>query len=206
MNCRDAERNILLRSSGEIGEEQKAGLVEHLAGCEACRAYSVDVSGLRQLMLDAAPDAPDALVAGVLSVRPVRQLDAVRFPWQRQLRWVTLAAAAGLMLFFGVWQAFRGIPGNRVNLDDSRGIRIAAISDFIFVMTHPDGPQELEEGSESSGPAKDFETLAEQILATQGLDMDFAAELGEEVSLLEEHLPTTLQWHNNPGLLSGRYG
>lgn len=206
MKCQDAVQHILLRSSGEMDEGQKAELADHLAGCEACRAYAADVAGLSQLVRDAAPDAADPLIARVLAACPGRLPVAGRSPWLQHYRWAMLAAAAGLVLCFGIWQVFLGIPVHGVRLEDSPGARIAAVSDFIYVMTHTDNSQALEEGAEVPGPAKDMEALAEQILSTQGLDMDFAAELGEEVNRLEAHLPTTLQWHNNPGLPSGRCG
>lgn len=206
MNCQDATRSILLHSSGELDEGRKAELTNHLDGCAACQAFAADLSSLGQLVRDAAPDASDALVDTVLSASKGRPSATGRIVWMHHDRRAMLAVAAGLVLCFGIWQAFRGISEKGMHLEDSRGARIATISDFMHFMTHADDGLEPDEVAESPWPAMDLEALAEQILATQGLDMDFTAELGEDVNQLEERLPTTLQWHNSPGLPSGRCG
>ena len=39
MNCNNAEKSILLKSSGELGPRKLLVLAEHLKTCASCRAF-----------------------------------------------------------------------------------------------------------------------------------------------------------------------
>ena len=36
MNCQESEQSLALELYGELGEDERAALAAHLAGCEAC--------------------------------------------------------------------------------------------------------------------------------------------------------------------------
>lgn len=202
MNCSDAERAILLDSTRELPATLQVRLREHLAGCANCRAYAADCRALGASLSAHAPDAPERIVAAVLRVADSRPIRArgVFDVYRRAI----LAAAAGLVLGFGVWHALRMGEGGRSQADDALTARIASISEFLNAMSHPEA---ISSGTAGAGtPAMDLEALADQILATQGLDADFSEEIGDVVNLSEEHRPTTLQWHNSRGLPAGRCG
>ncbi len=203
MNCQDARKAILLDDAGELGANRCRDKENHLAGCPACRTYASDISQLKGMIQDSAPIASSALIERVLAAG-ARQRGLVGGLERIRYMRMTLSLAAGLVLCLGVWTSLRVLSGNRQPAQTPLGRRIAAVSEFMYAMTQ--GDIDPEEDAQSVWPTADLETLAEQILATQGLDMDFAAEFGEGVTQREEHLPTTLRWHNTRGLPSERCG
>lgn len=204
MNCQDAERAILLDAAGELHAKRRTDLRNHMAECGACRTYAADLHDLQRLVKDGTPDAPEQIVGPVLILggqRPVRAGGV----FGRHGR-AALALAAGLALCFGIWQTLQREHIRVTRSEESPGSRIAAISAFLHAMGNQDAMAEAETETATPVPVSDLESLAEQILATQGLDTDFAAEIGEVVSLFEEHQPTSLRWRSNPALPAGKCG
>lgn len=110
MNCREAERRILLRHSGELLFQQGLQLEQHLVECERCRAYHNDLERILPL-------AKNALRSGTpgeptrAAIRDAAAADAGRRDRTRLTRlppaipaWrPLLALAAAALVALGGW-------------------------------------------------------------------------------------------------------
>ena len=82
MGCANTQRWISRRLDGVLGERFQAPLAEHLAGCEACRAYAEAVGKLDLDLLKAPAPTPGfvARTARRLEEKPPQELSALRRP------------------------------------------------------------------------------------------------------------------------------
>lgn len=200
MNCQEAEKAILLDASGELPWRRQRALRTHVSACASCRAFGADVDRLHHVMAGQSVDAPESVVQAVLEQagrQPVRAGHA----FEKRRRMV-MAVAAGLLLCLGGWPTWRMISQPAGPAVGSNSI--ALVSDILCAIRSTESW--LGNGGEAAAPVTDLESLAQQILSSQGFDMDFAEETGESVSPLEERQPTTLQWRSSPGLPSGTCG
>lgn len=156
MNCKQAQRAILLLDSGEISRREAAALAEHVSACNACRAYRDDVQRLVTSagpLLDAGAPAP-AVTARILdrAQRPVPlPLMAWRQPFVR-----ALAYAALLVALVGSWG--RWSPDPRVN-------RITHMHAIVTVVADTEEEPAADGTDEKSAGLSE---LAERILMLEG--------------------------------------
>lgn len=118
MNCRRAERALLLMDSGELPPRKMSGLEQHLAQCHGCRVRRDDFKRLAAAARLSLPTgAPaDRTMAAILAAACAA---AARPAKTQSLRWAALwrpalAAAALLLLCLGGWWlADRGPAASR---------------------------------------------------------------------------------------------
>jgi predicted anti-sigma-YlaC factor YlaD len=82
MRCAKTQRWISQRLDGAFDERLEAMLAEHLAECEACRAYAEALRGLDLDLLDVPEPTPDfvARAAERLEETPLQSWPALRQP------------------------------------------------------------------------------------------------------------------------------
>jgi hypothetical protein len=109
VTCAELEALAAELALGTVSGAERAGALDHLAGCPACRALVVDLAGVADRLLLVAPviEPPPGFESTVLSrigVAPVRQLRPVR----RRRLLVGIAAVAlvaGLSTAGATWLA-----------------------------------------------------------------------------------------------------
>ncbi len=102
MKCLEAEKSILLQDSGELGSSRIVELDEHLAGCDACRAF-------KQVLIASSSSFRAGEEPAVKTVQDVLRMARVHAPGRKHQHVfglkpaMTLAAVAvaALGLFLG---------------------------------------------------------------------------------------------------------
>ena len=107
MNCKQACEQLSEYIDGELDEQSRCALEEHLAGCEACRD---ELEGLRRTVaavknLPTVP-APEELSSRILAAIPAR---AKERPLRLRM-FKALAVAAVVVLAFGIVREVRWMP------------------------------------------------------------------------------------------------
>jgi len=103
MNCRQAERQILIERDGALPEGQRAALVAHTAACKQCHEMrSLLATALESLQRDSAEiRVPDADLEWHKVRREIRNSDGKE---RRSLfTWVAIPMAAAAALAVGVY-------------------------------------------------------------------------------------------------------
>ena len=77
MKCESAQENIALAAWGELPDEQKLQLEQHLAGCEACRSELEAVQGLVKAMSLVPVEEPSANLLARARLRLEEALDSL---------------------------------------------------------------------------------------------------------------------------------
>ena len=109
MTCAELEAMAAELALGTVSGAERAGALDHLAGCAACRALVEDLAGVADRMLLLAPDIEpppgfESKVLARMGVAPVRELR----PTRRRRLLVGIAAAAlvaGLSTAGATWLA-----------------------------------------------------------------------------------------------------
>jgi anti-sigma factor RsiW len=114
--CRRYEAGVSLLAAGALPEEERTGVVAHLAGCAACRARLVELQSLAYGLTRLGESLPQVEPPASLQRRWMKQVresakpETVHptcgeiFGWLsgRRAAWGSLAAVWGLILFFNV--------------------------------------------------------------------------------------------------------
>ena len=99
MNCKEAEKFILLEDSGELGSKKSRALVEHLSGCKPCRNFKALMFGAKTEC--GAQEEPSAkIVQDVLRIARIEAPErrkALFFGWKP-----AMATAASFLFIMGL--------------------------------------------------------------------------------------------------------
>lgn len=112
MKCTEAQKNILLQDSGELGASGICKLEVHLADCESCRQF-------KQALLESANLFDAAHEPSVRTVQDVLRTARTHAPTRKHehvLGWKpSLAMAASVLIVLGL--AFGNYNSNKVGLE-----------------------------------------------------------------------------------------
>ncbi len=112
MNCRRAEKWLLLREAGELAPRKRLRLEKHLAGCAPCRAYRADLervlAAARRSLPAGAPAAQTLAAIREAARAEVAARPAAARSWNAALWNPALAAAAIILLCLGGWYWLAG--------------------------------------------------------------------------------------------------
>lgn len=187
MNCRQAERWILMETSGELTARRRRRLARHRAGCDRCGQFATDTRTLTARAADALPAAePSQRVlvnirreARVHASGPGRhgpRLRILPLPWQNPV--AGLAYAMALVLIVGVWWLAAPAAPDRGASD---------LDAMLALVAEETGTRALVSGA--GEPEDQLRFLAQELLALQGLG---AGLTDEEISEIQaEELPAT---------------
>jgi hypothetical protein len=198
MNCKAAERHILLQSAGEISISNARKLNLHLEQCQHCMEFAASLTMFQKMTSGNIIDAPDPLIAKTLHAASKITLHTA--PFRRHFQVSLLRIAATLILALGLWLSIRNVIFNSTTSHLPPDTRLMDISNIIFAVTGSELWPDQAKGAQSTGV--NIEDLAQQILISQGMYVDFSEDLGESFNLPEELQPTTLLWNNIPAIHS----
>lgn len=199
MNCRETERELLLKGSGELSAARCNALEQHLSTCAACKARQDELARWSQFLRTAADSQTpsDDLIARVMAGAAKRPtLPLVQYPVWR----AALAVAASLIIMAGlagllVVRPVHSIPAH------AGTARLFEVSSLLGMMM--DHNQDAAD-AHAAMIEGDLLGFARQLLILEGLDAtEVAEEPADDVTRLEGRQPTTLQWRNTPELPSG---
>jgi anti-sigma factor RsiW len=120
MKCLEVQEHLSAWLDGEVPEELKPGLADHLAGCTACRAELAALARLDAALGELEAPAPRGVAAGVR-----RRLSRPASPWRQSL---ALAACLVLGIFLGGSLTGTLYPGP--GTADSNGTEVASLEIF----------------------------------------------------------------------------
>ena len=193
MNCQKMQCDMLLFQTGELPDRDAQALLQHVAGCAACRAYQDELSRLLAVSRTAIPETERApRPATMVAIRRAARRDAqpakrIAFflPYLR----VAAYAAAVLILMGGIlWFPSRWQAAGRSN-------RITTLASLISVATEK--ASESNKGSAATGK-DELHALASQLMAIEGMNPDESQE--GDIIPAEEPQPTDLRSHSIVGL------
>lgn len=163
MNCEEAQQSIALAVYGELPDEQRHLLTQHLVACEACRDEYEAVEGLRKAMLLHPMEEPSANLMASARLRLDEALDAepdsawwVLIAQRLRLDLSRLGSAAGMVsalvamvLFVGAYGGYR-LGRHQWHQEQAKMIlRALPIRPVHSVVITPDSPQ-VKEASQSA--------------------------------------------------------
>lgn len=195
MNCRNAQRAVLLENSTELPAGRRKALAKHLSACPQCRAFRDDLGQLSQfgrLHSSAVENAPSDRI-----VRQILTAGAEHPPYGWAILWrpvrPLLAVAAALLIVVGLWHTTFRPPAAPQN-GDVRMARISEMSGLLATLMEPENEWTGE--TEALHPHAALRSFARQLLIFQEMSVDWPDERADGAMSPEEHLPTTLQWHS----------
>lgn len=201
MKCTDAGQLILLQDSGEISALQKEALAQHRETCATCRQFSEDLVNMRTLISGSKPEGLGPSAQLLFNIRHQAQQPRTPTPSILTHSWhIALAAAAGLILCLTILK-FTWLPLPTPDTQAGQGGLASEIIPLIALITGNEASAiSLEEGDAG------LTALANELLRLQDPAGEWSDDTPESITLPEDYLPTTLQWHNTLGLQSGRCG
>ncbi len=162
MNCRNAQRRLLLAGTGELGHRVAERLESHVRGCAECQAFRAESERLSRTAATLPLPGPgsDALAAVHARLR-ARSADVCAFRIRRPTALgpfrLVLALAASALLLFG-WLSLRS------GGDSGDMLRIRAVLALVEDADEPSGlapePTDREEA---------LRRLGRELLRSQGL-------------------------------------
>ena len=188
MNCKDAEREMLLAETGELSRRKLDELEAHISACAAC-------SGRRQGVRQIVAAARHALPGGAPSPAVIARIRAaaadrpacgiLRF---RQPLFQALAYAAALALLAGGWFLLApNRPPPEAPIHDVRAL-LHMVSDTV--------PPALE-ARDHTHREQELRALAQELLIMEGLAEESWTELEEPLPTSDaEPAPTALRWRS----------
>ena len=203
MNCPDFEKLALLQDSGELAESQRQALAEHLTLCPACRELRNQMVILRQTVKRESsrlPEGPSATVLETIHQAAVRHHRRNRWALTTPWRGIWAAAASLALCLLGV-KLLLGHPqakSGAITVGHHPGA-IEIVPLVAILMDKETVPPQIPGDT-------DLGVVANQLLILQGMNGDSQDEVAEEISLFEDNLPTTLQWHNSSGFRPEKCG
>ena len=151
MNCKQAQKNILLQLSGELKDSEQHKLTIHIGKCRKCAAYRDISINIMRISAQAMPDGPNSATIKTImdnaAVPPARILIFRR----HLIQWS--AAAALILIMLGVWSIiFTPQKSTADKISDMYAIMLVTLDDYP-------------ENSESSGTTgiPDMESLLKKL-------------------------------------------
>jgi len=193
MNCTRVEPLILLQDSGEITESDRKDLAAHLADCAACRQVRTELALLRMALRDphGVQDGPsEGILATIMTAARHQPPRHKIHPWRVAM--AVAAAAAVCLVSVKLVTHSLGPQSDSFAAGDS-------VMDVLPLVAFMDDPATLQ----ANGDAGEINSLADQLLRLQGMDME---ETEEAVMLPEDNPPIALQSRNKRASLAERYG
>jgi hypothetical protein len=201
MNCNTIEQYILLESTGELSARQSVKLQHHVSQCANCRAFAQHLAAMQSVFIANRIDAPDAVVTSILKKSTHHPIP---FPASfRQLPRSLMKIAATLVICLGLWLLMHNVHTRTQPILPPTSARLAEFSDIILAFTDPE--QWINQWDDHQTSRLNIDELAQQILMTQGMYVEFAEE-DETPNSYEERQPTTLLWRSSPSLLEEKCG
>ena len=197
MNCPQIEPLVLLQDSGEISEDQQQELASHLNTCADCRKLKTDLDRLRQTLHEGAHDLRGPSRHTLTLIRKAAKRRRSPAPWVMSAPWrIALATAASLILCLTTLQFIHSPPPPA----DQPSLATEIIPLIAIITGSESGHLALE------GENTELTVLANELLRLQEMSFEWPVDKKESPIPPEDYQPTTLQWNNSPGSLSGRYG
>lgn len=204
--CESYMEMISAHLDGALADDERARMTDHLASCEACRNYMMELAAIRAALSDAEDvDVPDGFAEGVMQ----RVRESVQRPKKQNLlrRFAPLAAcAAVLAVIFAGGIGFGGASGGTMAGDaaapESAAVTTAdSYSDYDFA-EEDDGLvlDGAEEPAQAFPAARDTDTNAR----TEELaDMTAAkGAMSASVQLCVPHSDAVEAWLSERGIPS----
>jgi len=192
MNCKQSEKLILLKDSGELNGSDLLSLDGHLNVCSTCREFDSALSHLR-LVVQREHDMPNGPSSSVLeAIQVAAGNKASRVHWTETPFWkVAMAVAAGLAVcltgirFLAPTQLIQQSP------TEENSIATEIVPLVALVMGGNDSSLDNYSGE------SDLSILADQLLILQGMKVDAREDAMIESTSPEDNFPTTLLWNSN---------
>lgn len=201
MNCNTIEKYILLESAGELSSRQSVKLQQHVSQCASCRSFARNLAAMQSVFMANGIDAPDAVVTCILDKSTRQPMPVPAFFRQHPLSLMKIAAT--LVICLGLSLVMRNVYTRHQPVLPPTSARLAEFSDIILAFTAPE--QWMDQWDDHETSRVNIDDLAQQILMTQGMYVDFPEE-DEPPNSYEERQPTTLLWRSSPELLEGKCG
>ncbi|MDA1043903.1 MAG: hypothetical protein O3C57_01630 [Verrucomicrobia bacterium] len=196
MKTDQREHWVLMKGSGELGEDDAAALSEHLARDGELAAYARDANAIMSAARSAlAVDGPAIEVITALTKRAAGELDLRPLPYARRCMKV-LAYAATLAMAVGLW---------RFHLDAQRADRVGEIKAILGLA----GTEVRTAVDPVAGGDSELTAMLQMLLQFEGLGLEDGQTGGLDLELLipqEEEPPTALRWRSNLESLIQKYG
>lgn len=195
MNCRRAQRYMLLEASGELGRSARERLNRHRANCPACEAWQRDAALLEeQTRASTPPPSMRIQAARIHALATARHpVTAGRFEqaWERLPRFAAAAAALAIL----TWAALAVFMRPGIQIDVAVHPGNDHVAEWAAILTLTGGGWDEAEAADGW----DVDAVARALLQFEGMEAGVAAE-PEPVNQSEEHPPITFQWHSIPAL------
>jgi ferric-dicitrate binding protein FerR (iron transport regulator) len=106
MNCEDARKLVSAHVDGELRDDRRWDLEDHLRECAACRREADGMRHMASLLTSALPSFPPTLPDRILESLPERS-----HPQIVSLRWAAVAAAAIIPILILIYSQITTDPG-----------------------------------------------------------------------------------------------
>ena len=184
MNCKLAQRLMLLEESGEIQARRLQRLEKHLAGCRVCR----DVRAADRMVMDAVRTGLPSAEPGAAVLARIRAEAAARGVG-RELMF--MPAMPRLLAYAALFVAL--LAGAYALMPrENAASRIEEVGAITAMMGHE--PEVAAGDAESLSSDEQLAVLARQLLSLEDLQPDETSL--DDLVLPEESLPTDLQSRN----------